>query len=100
MARVLSKSRWHWGDARGLTFVEVLVVTVMVLILASAVLPLSKVTFQRQKEAELHRALREMRTAIDKYKDAADTGAIPATEIRTGSEGYPPTLEVLVEGVQ
>jgi general secretion pathway protein G len=84
----------------GFTFVEVLIVTVMLLILASAVLPLTKVTLQREKEVELRRALREMRTAIDKYKDAVDTGAVPATEVRTGSEGYPPTLEVLVEGVQ
>jgi general secretion pathway protein G len=87
-------------DFRGLTFVEVLVVTVLLLILASAALPLTKVAVQREKEAELRRVLREMRTAIDRYKDAADKGAIPATEIRTGSEGYPPTLEVLVEGVQ
>jgi general secretion pathway protein G len=84
---------------RGLTFVEVLVVSVMVLILASAALPLTRVTLQRQKEVDLRRVLREMRTAIDKYKDAADQGAIPATEIRTGSEGYPPSLEILVEGV-
>ncbi len=40
-----------------------------------------------------------MRTAIDKFKDAVDMGLIPATEIRTGSEGYPPDLETLVEGV-
>jgi general secretion pathway protein G len=86
-------------DCQGLTFVEVLVVTVMLLILASAALPLTKVTLQRQKEAELRRALRDMRTAIDQYKDAVDSGAIPATEVRAGSEGYPPSLEVLVEGV-
>jgi general secretion pathway protein G len=40
-----------------------------------------------------------MRTAIDKFKDAVDMGLIPATEIRAGSEGYPPSLETLVEGV-
>jgi general secretion pathway protein G len=84
----------------GFTFVEALIVTVIVLILASAALPLTKITIQRQKETELRRVLREMRTAIDRYKDAADTGRIPATEIRTGSEGYPPSLEILVEGVE
>ncbi len=86
-------------DARGFTFVEALVVAVIVLILASAVLPLTRVTIQRQKEAELRRALRELRTAIDRYKDAVDNGLIAATEVRAGSEGYPPSLETLVEGV-
>lgn len=74
-------------------------VTVMLLIMASAALPLTKVTMQRQKEGELRRALREMRTAIDKFKDAADTGKIPGTELRPDNEGYPSTLELLVEGV-
>jgi general secretion pathway protein G len=83
----------------GFTFIELLVVSTILIILASAVMPLAKVTNQRQKEAELRRSLREMRTAIDKFKDAVDLGMIPATEIRTGSEGYPPDLETLVEGV-
>jgi general secretion pathway protein G len=83
----------------GFTFVELLVVTSMLLILASAIMPLAKVTIQRQREAELRRVLREMRTAIDKYKDAVDTGLIGSTDIRAGSEGYPPDLETLVEGV-
>jgi general secretion pathway protein G len=43
--------------------------------------------------------LREMRTAIDKFKDAADMQMIPPTELKLGSEGYPPTLETLVDGV-
>jgi general secretion pathway protein G len=69
------------------------------LILASAVLPLAQVTSQRQKEAELRRNLREVRTAIDKFKDAVDTGQIPTTELRPDNEGYPPDLDTLVEGV-
>jgi len=84
---------------RGYSFVELLVVTSILMILASVVLPLSQVTSQRIREAELRRALREMRTAIDKFKDAADQGLIPATEIEVGSENYPPDLETLVEGV-
>lgn len=84
---------------RGYTFVELLVVTTIILILASAVQPLAKVTIQRSREAELHRVLREMRTAIDKFKDAADAGQIPTTELKANSEGYPPDLETLVEGV-
>jgi general secretion pathway protein G len=84
---------------RGFSFVELIIVSTIVLILASAVQPLAKVTVTRQKEAELRRALREMRTAIDKFKDAADAQMIPPTELRAGSEGYPPDLETLVEGV-
>jgi len=69
------------------------------MILALAVMPLARVTAQRTREAELRRVLREMRTAIDKYKDAADTGQIGATELKLENEGYPGDLEVLVEGV-
>jgi len=85
--------------ADGYSFVELLVVTTIILILASAVQPLARVTIQRQKEVELRRALRDMRDAIDKFKDAADQGVIPATELKAGSEGYPPDLDILVDGV-
>lgn len=84
---------------RGYTFIELVIVSTILLILASAVMPLAQVTSQRAKEAELRRALREMRTAIDRFKDAVDQGVIPTTELRAGSEGYPPDLETLVEGV-
>ena len=84
----------------GYTFVEILVVSVLLLVLASAVLPLTKVTMQRQKEVELRRALREMRTAIDHFKDAADMQMVAATDLKAGAEGYPEKLEVLVEGVK
>lgn len=83
----------------GYSFVELIIVTTIILILASAVQPLAKVAITRQKEAELRRALREMRTAIDKYKDAADAQMIPPTELKVGAEGYPPDLDTLVEGV-
>jgi general secretion pathway protein G len=86
-------------SARGFTFIELLVVSAILLVLASAAMPLAKVTMQRQREAELRRGLREIRTAIDKFKDAVDTGQIGSTDIRAGSEGYPPDLETLVEGV-
>lgn len=84
---------------RGFTFIELLVVTTILMILASAVMPLARVTVQRQKEVELRRHLREMRGAIDKFKDAADAGLIAPMDLKAGSEGYPPTLEILVEGV-
>jgi general secretion pathway protein G len=84
---------------QGYTFVEVVVVTAILLILASAVMPLAQVTAQRQREIELHRSLREVRTAIDHFKDAVDAGQIPQSELEPGSEGYPPDLDTLVEGV-
>ena len=84
---------------KGYTFVELLIVVTILMILASAVLPLAQVTSQRQREAELRWNLREIRTAIDKFKDAVDTGQIPTTELRPDNEGYPPDLETLVEGV-
>lgn len=92
-------NRLRLGCSRGYTFVELIVVTTIVLILASAVQPLARVAIQRQKEAELRRVLREMRGAIDKFKDAADAQMIPSTELKPNSEGYPPDLESLVEGV-
>lgn len=85
--------------ARGYTFVELLVVSTIILILASAIMPLAKVTARRHREAELRRALREMRTAIDKYKDQADLGNISALELKPGNENYPPDLQTLVDGV-
>src|ERR671912_701749 len=83
----------------GYTFIELIIVTTIILILASAVQPLVRVTITRQKETELRRVLREMRTAIDKFKDAADAQMIPTTELKANSEGYPPDLETLVDGV-
>jgi general secretion pathway protein G len=97
----------RWRAARiarngqaGYSLIELLAVTVVLLVLASAVMPLAKVTVQRAREAELRRSLREIRTAIDRYKDAADLQQIAATELKAGAEGYPPKLEVLVEGVR
>jgi general secretion pathway protein G len=84
---------------RGYTFIELLVVTAILMILASAVMPLAQVATQRQRESELRRSLRELRTAIDAFKDAVDLGRIPTTELEPGNEGYPPDLETLVEGI-
>jgi general secretion pathway protein G len=84
---------------RGYTFIELLVVSAIVMLLASAVMPLARVTAQRTREAELRRSLREIRTAIDRYKDAADAPQIASLEIKAGSEGYPADLQVLIDGV-
>ncbi len=87
------------GSSDGYTFIELIIVSTMILVLASAIMPLTKVTMQRTREVELHRALREMRTAIDKFKDAADLGQIGATDLKAGAENYPADLDTLVEGV-
>ena len=82
-------------ESDGYTFIEILVVTTILLVLASAVMPLAQVTAQRQREAELKRYLREMRTAIDRFKDAADQGAIAATDIEANSEGWAAQTELV-----
>ena len=86
-------------NEHGFTFLEVVIVTAILMILASTIMPMAQVTAQRQREVELRRSLREMRTAIDKFKDAVDQGLIPTTELEPGNEGYPPDLETLVNGV-
>ena len=81
----------------GMTLLELIIACSILMILSSAALPIFKYTVIRQKEAELHRDLREMRDAIDRYKDTADRNQI---RVEIGSEGYPPDLETLVKGVQ
>lgn len=83
-------------DQRGLTLIEVLVTITILALLASLVVPLSELTVKRQKEVELKRNLRVIRLALDNYKKAWDEGKI---EKKVGESGYPPDLEVLVEGV-
>ena len=80
----------------GMTLLELMIATGILMILASAATPLLRITIKRQREAELHHALREMRDAIDRYKDAADRGLI---RVEQGTEGYPPDLDTLVNGV-
>lgn len=99
VAARLAISHSQFRRQRGFTFIELLVVSTLLIILASAIMPLAKVTMQRQREGELRRSLREMRTALDKFKDAADAGLIGALDLKTGAEGYPADLETLVEGV-
>jgi general secretion pathway protein G len=84
--------------SRGVTYLELVAVAAIVLILASAVLPMGRVAVRRQRELELRRALREIRTAIDRYRQAVDQGQIGGTEVKVGSEGCPEDLEKLVKG--
>ena len=83
----------------GYTFVEIAIVAAIIGILASAALPLAKVTMQRQREMELRRSLREVRLAIDKFKDATDQNLVSPNDIDNDADGYPPTLQTLVDGV-
>jgi general secretion pathway protein G len=85
------------SSAAGMTLLELILATGILMVLATAALPLARVTIRRGREVELHRALREMKDAIDRYKDAADRGLI---RVEQGTEGYPPDLETLVNGVQ
>lgn len=91
------KNRTHSSKSEaGFTLLELIIATTILLILSSAALPIARVTIMRQREAELRRDLREMRNAIDRYKDFADRNLI---RVEVGSEGYPPDLDTLVKGV-
>jgi general secretion pathway protein G len=81
------------------TFLELVATAAILMILASAILPLGRVAHRRQEEIELRRDLRQMREAIDRYKLAVDQGLIGGMDVKLGSEGYPPGLETLVKGV-
>jgi general secretion pathway protein G len=81
----------------GMTLLELVIACAILMVLASAAIPLARVTVKRQRETELRRDLREMRTAIDRYKDAADRNLF---RVEVGTEGYPPDLETLVKGVK
>ena len=82
---------------RGFTLIELIVTVMITSILVGLAAPLAKNSIKREKEFALRAALREIRTAIDKYKDASDRGFIM---VKVDTEGYPETLQVLVDGVQ
>src|ERR1035441_3281792 len=83
---------------RGFTLVELVVSFTIMMILSVMAVPLARVKVRTQKELELKYALRDMRQAIDKYKDACDLGTFGA--IKQGSFCYPESLDILVEGVK
>ena len=88
-------------NEQGLTLVELVIAMAVMAILASVVLPLSEVTVKRTKEIELQRALRDIRNAIDAYKDDYDKAKAENKIITSIDEtGYPEELEVLVEGME
>ena len=83
----------------GFTYIELIIATFILAILAAAVVPVAEVTAKRAKEVELRRDLRIIRDAIDNFKQSVDLGLIGGSDVELGSEGYPKDLERLVEGV-
>jgi len=82
---------------RGLTLVELIVAFTILALLTGMAVPLARYRVRRDKERELRYSLREIRKAIDDYKDATISGKI---EVKLGTEGYPESLEQLVDGVK
>jgi general secretion pathway protein G len=80
----------------GFTLIELMITVAIVAILALGLVPLGELAAQRAKESDLRVSLRQIRTAIDAYKKASDEGRI---ERKADGSGYPPSLEVLAEGV-
>jgi general secretion pathway protein G len=86
-----------FAHKKGFTLTEMLVTLTILALLASAIFPLAKITVKREKEIELQRSLRLIREALDAYKKLADEQKI---EFEEDTEGYPPDLETLVEGIE
>jgi len=92
-------SLW-WKRCRaqsGMTLLELIIACGILMVLASAALPVARYTVRRRQEADLRLVLREMRDAIDRYKDTADRNLI---QVELGTEGYPPDLDTLVRGIE
>jgi general secretion pathway protein G len=81
----------------GFTLIELVITLAILALLATVAMPLGQLALQRTREQELRLALRDIRGAIDAYKLAADTGHV---EMKAGASGYPPDLQVLVDGVE
>jgi general secretion pathway protein G len=94
--RVRTSTRTLRSDA-GLTLMELVIACAIMLALASVAVPLARNAVKRRKEDQLRYDLRQMRDAIDRYKDAADAGKI---KVAAGTEGYPPDLDSLVKPQQ
>ena len=92
----MNDTRSH-AVARGFTLIEMLITLALVGLLAMTSLPVYEVTARRLKESDLREALRAIRSGLDAYKAAVDSGALKR---EAGQSGYPPTLEILTESLQ
>ncbi len=91
------KRRSPKRHSAGFTLIELMVTSVLVGIVAMTAMPMVEVVSVKQREVELRQALRTIRGALDAYKAAADTGLLAKA---TGESGYPPSLEVLTQGLE
>jgi general secretion pathway protein G len=91
------KRRSPKRHSAGFTLIELMVTSVLVGIVAMTAMPMLEVVSIKQREVELRQALRTIRGALDAYKAAADTGLLARA---TGESGYPPSLEVLTQGLE
>lgn len=95
--RRTQKARWAARSAAGMTILELIVACGILVVLSGMAVPMARVQIKRQREAQLRYDELEIRNAIDRYKDAADQNLI---RVQAGTEGYPPDLQTLVDGVQ
>jgi general secretion pathway protein G len=97
MSVAITKRSWLTRElSRGFTLMELIIATAIMVILVGMAVPVTTKAIKRERERELRRDLWMIRDAIDRYKDAADRAAF---QIKLGSEGYPPDLDTLVQGV-
>lgn len=97
MREILHRRRARTGRSTGYTLIEMVLVAALLTILAGVTLPVAKYAHKRQKEMELRHHLRDMRYAVDEFKRYSDLGLIP---VDFDTDGYPPDLDTLVEGVE
>ncbi len=95
--RRIHRNHGHTHSQQGMSLLELIIACTILMILSSAALPIARYTIVHKKEELLHYNLRQMRDAIDRYKDLADSNKI---RVEVGTEGYPPDLETLVKGVK
>jgi general secretion pathway protein G len=95
--RKIHKSGGRSRSEQGMTLLELILACAILMILSSAALPVARYTIIHKKEELLRYQLRQMKDAIDRYKDLADSNKI---RVEVGSEGYPPDLDTLVKGVK